>query len=182
MEGVLLASLGGLPKPSGVICALFQNVPLMKAPRFFWRLIHIGPRIAYALGLGPLIGRFVLLLTTYGRKSGRPRVTPLVYEQRGDTIIVASARGRSADWLRNIQANPKVRVRVGRRRFDGIAEVTTDPERIADYLQRQMERNPRMFGAILASEGLSSTPSRAELVRFAPRRPMVTIRPIDDAA
>jgi len=128
----------------------------MKAPRFFWRLIHFGPRIAYALGLGPLIGRFVLLLTTSGRKSGRPRVTPLVYEQRGGTIIVASARGHSADWLRNILANPKVRVRVGRRQFDGIAEATTDREKIADYLQRQMERNPAAFGAILRSEGLSS--------------------------
>ena len=61
----------------------------MKAPRFFWRLIHFGPRIAYALGLGPLLGRFVLLLTTYGRKSGRPRVTPLVFEQQGETILVA---------------------------------------------------------------------------------------------
>ena len=154
----------------------------MKAPRFFWRLIHFGPRIAYALGLGPLIGRFVLLLTTTGRKSGRPRVTPLVFEQQGETILVASARGASADWIRNIQANPRVRVRVGRRQFDGLAEATTDGEKIADYLQRQMERNPRMFGAILRSEGLSSRPSRAELVRFAPGRPMVTIRPINDAA
>lgn len=154
----------------------------MKAPRFFWRLIHIGPRIAYALGLGPLIGRFVLLLTTFGRKSGRPRVTPLAYEERNNTFIVASARGPSADWIRNIQANPKVQVRVGRRQFDALAEATTDGEKIADYLQRQMERNPRMFGAILRSEGLSSTPSRAELVRFAPGRPMVTIRPINDAA
>lgn len=154
----------------------------MKAPRFFWRLTQFGPRIAYALGLGPLIGRFVLQLTTYGRKSGRPRVTPLVYEQRGETIIVSSARGPSADWLRNILANPKVRVRVGRRQFDGLAEATTDPEKIADYLQRQMERNPAAFGAILRSEGLSSRPSRADLIQFAPRRPMVTIRPIGDAA
>ena len=35
----------------------------------------------------PLIGRFLLLLTTVGRKSGLPRVTPLVYEQQADTII-----------------------------------------------------------------------------------------------
>jgi deazaflavin-dependent oxidoreductase (nitroreductase family) len=154
----------------------------MKAPRFFWRFIHIGPRIAYALGLGPLFGRFVLLLTTYGRRSGRPRVTPLVYEQRGNAVIVASARGRSADWLRNIDANPEVRVHLGRRQFDGKAEVSTDPEQIADYLQRQIARNPRAFGAILRSEGLSSPPTRAELVRFAPNRPMVTIRLSDDAA
>jgi deazaflavin-dependent oxidoreductase (nitroreductase family) len=154
----------------------------MKASRFFWRLIHIGPQVAYAIGLGPIISRFVLLLTTVGRKSGRPRVTPLVYQERGDTILVASARGRSADWLRNIQANPRVRVRVGRRHFEAIAEATTDGEKIADYLESLMARNPRMFGAILRMEGLSSRPSRAELVRFGPRRPMVTIRPIADSA
>ena len=154
----------------------------MKAPRFFWRLIHFGPRLAYSLGLGPLVGRFVLLLTTYGRKSGRARVTPLVFEARGDTILVASARGPSADWLRNIRANPKVQVRVGRRHFQGLAEVTTDPEEVADYLQRQFGRSPRAFGAILRAEGLSSPPSRADLIRFAPSRPMVVIRPIRDAA
>jgi len=154
----------------------------MKAPRFFWRLIHFGPRIAYALGLGPLIGKFVLLLTTYGRKSGRPRVTPLVFEQQGETILVASARGASADWIRNIQANPSVQVRIGRREFHGLAEVTTDAEKIADYIERQIKRNPKAFGAILRSEGLPFTPSRADLIRFAPKRPMVTIRPTHDPA
>jgi deazaflavin-dependent oxidoreductase (nitroreductase family) len=154
----------------------------MKVPRWFWRLIQFGPRITYALGLGPLIGRSLLLLTTFGRKSGRMRVTPLVYEELGEMIIVASARGPSADWLQNILADPRVRVRVGRRQFDAIAEITSDPEKIADYLQRQIERNPNMFGAILRSEGLSSRPSRGDLVQFAPRRPMVTIRPIKGAA
>jgi deazaflavin-dependent oxidoreductase (nitroreductase family) len=154
----------------------------MKAPRWFWHLIQFGPRIAYALGLGSLVGRSILLLTTFGRKSGRPRVTPLVYEEQGNTIIVASARGQSADWLHNIQVNPKVSVRVGRRQFDAIAEATTNPEEIADYLQRQIERNPTLFGAILHFEGLSSRPSRTDLVTFAPRRPMVTILPLKDAA
>lgn len=154
----------------------------MKAPRFFWRLITLGPRVAYALGLGQLIGGSILLLTTHGRRTGRQRVTPLVYEQRGGTYSVASARGSSADWLRNIMANPKVAVRVGRRQFDGIAEVTTDPAKIADYLERQLGQNPAAFGAILRSEGLPSRPSHDDLVRFAPRRPMVTIRPSNDAA
>jgi deazaflavin-dependent oxidoreductase (nitroreductase family) len=152
----------------------------MKASRFLWRLIQIGPRVAYAIGLGPLVGRFVLLLSTVGRRSGRHRVTPLVYVERGDTILVASARGPSADWLRNIRANPNVRVQVGRRQFDALAEPTTDGEKIADYLQSLMDRNPRMFGVILRMEGLSSRPSRAELVRFGPRRPMVTLRPLND--
>ena len=154
----------------------------MKLPCLFWRLFHFGPRIAYAVGLGSLIGKSILLLTTRGRKSGLPRITPLVYEELDNVIVVASARGHAADWLRNVMANPKVSVRVGRRQFNAVAEVTCDSERIADYLQRQIERNPAMFGAILRAEGLSSEPGRADLVRFAPKRPMVTIRATKDAA
>jgi deazaflavin-dependent oxidoreductase (nitroreductase family) len=169
-------------KPLGGIYDDFCETYQVKASRLFWRLIQIGPRVFYALGLGPLIGRHVLLLNTIGRKTGRPRVTPLVYQQRSDVFIVASARGPSADWLRNVLANSKVRVRVGRHQFKAFAEVTIDPERIADYLQHQIERNPTMFGAILRSEGFSSTPSREELVRFAPKRPMVIIYPEKDAA
>ncbi len=149
---------------------------------FFWRLIHLGPRIAYAVGLGPVLGRFVLLLTTIGRKSGQPRVTPLAYDRLGGTIFVASARGEHADWLRNVKANPNVRVRVGREKFDGLATVISDPEQIADYLERQLRRNPRAFGAILQTEGLPSRPTRADLLGLAPKRPMVAIRALNDAA
>jgi deazaflavin-dependent oxidoreductase (nitroreductase family) len=152
----------------------------MKLPHFFWHLVQIGPLIAYAVGLGPLIGRSILLLTTQGRKSGLPRVTPLVYEELDGSLVVASARGNSADWLRNIMVNPRVSVRAGRRHFGAVADVTRDPERIADYLQRQLMRNPAMFGAILRSEGLPSNPGRADLVRLTPRRPMVTIRAATD--
>jgi len=151
----------------------------MRLPRIFWRLFNFGPRTAYAVGLGPLIGNSVLLLTTLGRKSGLPKITPLVYEELDNKIVVASARGTAADWLRNIMVNPKVSVRVGRRQFDAVAEMTCDPERIADYLQQQLERKPAMFGAILRAQGLSSEPSRADLISFAPKRPMVTIRSTD---
>ena len=149
----------------------------MNLPRFFWRIIQIGPRCAYTFGLGPVIGRIVLLLTTVGRKSGRNRVTPLVYDQRGGVILVASARGDRADWLRNLQANPKVQVRIGRREFAALAAVVSDHDQIADYLERQFIRNPRMFGAILRSEGLPSQPSRDDLLDLAARRPMVALTP-----
>ena len=148
----------------------------MEAPRAFWRLIRIGPRLAYALGLGPLIGRFVLLLTTTGRKSGKSRITPLVYEEHDGGFYVASARGASADWLHNIRADPNVAVRVGGRRLAGRAEIVTDLRLIAGYLQHLKDRNPRLFGAILRLEGLPPSATLEELEQLARRRPMVTIR------
>lgn len=46
----------------------------------FYRRSKIGPQTAYKLGLGRLIGKVVLLLTTTGRKTGLARVTPVQYE------------------------------------------------------------------------------------------------------
>jgi deazaflavin-dependent oxidoreductase (nitroreductase family) len=152
----------------------------VKAPRLFWRLIRIGPRLAYALGLGPLIGRVILLLTTTGRRTGKPHVTALVYEEAEGAYLVASARGQSADWIRNIAANAYVQVRVGSRRFKGQAEIIQDVGVRTAYLERQLARRPQMFGAIFRLEGLPGNPSRAELASLSRTRTMVAISPRQD--
>jgi deazaflavin-dependent oxidoreductase (nitroreductase family) len=132
----------------------------------------------YGLGLGHVIGAVILLLTTTGRKSGLPRVTPLQYEEVDGLVYVASALGTRADWYRNILADPCVQMQIGlRRRFQGMAETVTDPGRIADFLELRLKRHPRMVGAILKSEGLPEAPSRAELEEYAQRLAMVIIRP-----
>jgi deazaflavin-dependent oxidoreductase (nitroreductase family) len=134
--------------------------------------------MAYALGLAPVIGRFVLLLTTTGRKTGKRRVTPLAYEEVDGTYLVASARGYAADWIRNIAADGGVEVRAGKARFHGRAEIIRDVEEIAAYLERQLAQRPRVFGAILRLEGLAPTPAHEDLVALARARPMVAIRPL----
>lgn len=134
-------------------------------------------RTLYRLGLGRVIGRMILLLTTTGRKTGLSRVTPLQYEEIDGAVYVASALGTKADWYRNILVNPCVQVRIGLRQFQGLAETVTDPARIADFLELRLERRPKMVGAILKSEGLSEKPSRAELEEYAQRLALVIIHP-----
>ena len=131
----------------------------------------------YNLGLGPVVGRLILLLTTTGRKSGLPRTTPLQYEEVDGAIYVASARGVKADWFKNLLANPRVSVRLKSRRFTALAEPVTDPQRIADFLELRLARHPRMVGAILKSEGLPARPARAELEAYARHLAMAILRP-----
>jgi deazaflavin-dependent oxidoreductase (nitroreductase family) len=72
-----------------------------------------------------------LLLTTTGRKSGQPRTNGLTYcRDRGDYIVVASNGGsdRPPAWLLNLQADPDVRLRVGRQVMDATARVATPEE------------------------------------------------------
>ena len=141
------------------------------------RWIKWPPRILYALGLGHVYGRLVLLLTTTGRKSARPRVTPLQYEEIDGAVYVASALGDRADWFRNLEADPRVEVRIRGRRFPGIAEPIVDRIRVADFLEYRLNRHPRMVGAIMRREGLPPDPTRADLERYAANRALVIIRP-----
>jgi deazaflavin-dependent oxidoreductase (nitroreductase family) len=66
-------------------------------------------RLAWNLGI-PIPGD--ALLETTGRHTGRPRRTPVCDGQDGETFWLVAQRGRAADWVRNIEANPRVRVKV----------------------------------------------------------------------
>jgi deazaflavin-dependent oxidoreductase (nitroreductase family) len=135
-------------------------------------------RILYAIGLGPVIGGFIALLTTMGRKSGLKRVTPLQYEKIGKDYYLGAARGVKADWVRNIQLNPKVELRVGAKQIHGTAEVVTDPSRFADFIEVRLERHPRVIGLIMEkAHGLPRRPSRAQLEEMAKTEVFVIVHP-----
>ena len=66
-------------------------------------------RVLYAIGLGPLIGRIILLLTTTGRRSGMKRVTPLQYEMIGSDYYLGAARGVKADFMEvRLERHPRM--------------------------------------------------------------------------
>jgi deazaflavin-dependent oxidoreductase (nitroreductase family) len=65
-----------------------------------------APQLAWHLGLGRLVGRFFIVITTTGRKSGRPRHTMTFYARSSDRIYVACLYGPSSDWFRNLLVNP----------------------------------------------------------------------------
>jgi deazaflavin-dependent oxidoreductase (nitroreductase family) len=136
-------------------------------------------RVLYALGLGPIVGRLILLLTTTGRRTGRKRVTALQYEEVAGAYWLGSSRGTQADWFRNLVADPIVEVQVRTRRFRGRAEAIIDVRRVADFLELRLARHPRMIGRILKMEGLPPRPSRQQLVDYAGRLAMVIVRPLE---
>ena len=73
------------------------------------RVVNPVVRLAWDLGL-PIPGD--ALLETTGRRSGLPRRTPVCDGLDGETFWLVAQRGRGADWVRNIEANPRVRVKV----------------------------------------------------------------------
>jgi deazaflavin-dependent oxidoreductase (nitroreductase family) len=71
------------------------------------------------------------LLETTGRRSGLPRQTPVGNGLDGDTFWVVAVHGRQADYVRNIIADPRVRVRVNGRWRGGTAILLPGDDPIA---------------------------------------------------
>jgi deazaflavin-dependent oxidoreductase (nitroreductase family) len=138
-------------------------------------------RLLYSIGLGPIVGKIILLLTTTGRRSGQKRVTPLQYEEINGKYYLGSARGTLSDWFRNIEADGRVEVRVKNKQFRGLAEAVTDPVQIADFLEIRLQRHPLMIGLLMQkAHGLPKKPNREQLLELAGSEAMVIIQPVED--
>ena len=86
----------------------------------------------------------VALLTTTGRKSGKPRISPLYFHRDGETVVVAASKGGSdkhPQWYLNLKANPKVRVQIKKAVLNLTARDATEDER-AKYWPRLVEMDP----------------------------------------
>jgi len=104
------------------------------------RLFNPLVKAATDAGL-PLPG--VVIQETTGRKSGQPRRTPVGKALVGDTLWIVAEHGRRAGYVRNISANPRVRVKLGRRWRTGTARVLPDD----DPVERQRRLPNRLNSA-----------------------------------
>lgn len=87
-----------------------------RAIRVFWRIVN--PLVMLAAGHAP----WWLVLETTGRRSGLPRRIPIARGPVDDrTHTILAAHGRRALWVRNIEANPNVRIRHRGRWREGTA-------------------------------------------------------------
>ncbi|AMO60585.1 deazaflavin-dependent nitroreductase family protein [Mycolicibacterium phlei] len=71
---------------------------------------------------------FQTLLETTGRKSGRPRRTPLGGRRIGNEFWFVSEFGEKSDYIKNIKADPRVRVRLNGRWHNGVAHLLPDDD------------------------------------------------------
>jgi deazaflavin-dependent oxidoreductase (nitroreductase family) len=96
-------------------------------------------RTLFRLGIRP---PGTLILETTGRRSGEPRRIPVTDGRQGDVVWLVAEHGRRAGYVRNLEANPRVRVRTGRRWRTGTAHVVPDDDPRA-RLAAIARHNPR---------------------------------------
>ena len=93
-----------------------------------WIGLHlVNPVVRWMLERG-IAPRSHALLETIGRKSGQPRRTPVGNGLRGDKFWIVTEHGHSTAYVKNIKVNPRVRVKVGRRWYEGTAHLMPDDD------------------------------------------------------
>jgi deazaflavin-dependent oxidoreductase (nitroreductase family) len=92
-----------------------------------------------------LAGRSVALLETTGRKSGEKRVTPVGNGLRGDAFWIVTEHGWGSSYVKNLQADPRVRVKVGRRWRSGTAHILPDDD---PYERMRLLKRPANDAAV----------------------------------
>jgi deazaflavin-dependent oxidoreductase (nitroreductase family) len=120
------------------------------------KLVNPLVRAAARLGL-PL--PMVVILETRGRRSGEPRRIPVGKTIEGDTLWIVAEHGRRASYVRNIEADPRVRVRVGRHWRTGAAEVLAGD----DWRERQRRMPNKINSASVRLMGTEHVTVRVDL-------------------
>jgi len=148
-------------------------------PRRIPRLLARAPIGVFRLGLGGVFGGRLVMVDHRGRRSGLVRHVVLETVARdGDACVVVSGYGWSAQWLRNIHADPRVRLWSGWGTGRNARAEVLPPEESVAVLERYRREHPvaaRSLGRALGLEPLfTQGPLSAEQVE---RLPVVRIAP-----
>ncbi|GHA85211.1 nitroreductase [Streptomyces tendae] len=91
------------------------------------------------------------LLETTGRVSGLPRRTPVGGRREGDSFWLVSEFGERSQYIRNIRADPRVRVRLRGRWYAGTAHLLPDDDPLA-----RLRRLPRFNSMAVRAMGVGT--------------------------
>jgi deazaflavin-dependent oxidoreductase (nitroreductase family) len=98
-----------------------------------------GGEVSSPFGKAPM-----LLLHTTGVRTGLTRVTPMMYQQVGNTFAVFASNGGAPThpgWYHNLQGNPAAEIEVGSETIDVRARVAVGEER-SKIWETQKQRYP----------------------------------------
>lgn len=112
----------------------------------------LNPPVKAAAFVGLLPGYAVI--ETRGRRTGRRRRTVVGVSRTGDNLWIVAEQGRHAGYVRNLEADPCVRVRLRGRWHSGTARVVADDDaaaRLRQFGRAGHERAVRRFGTELVS-------------------------------
>ncbi len=81
---------------------------------------------------GSMNGNPVLMLTTTGRLTGKPRTTPVMYVHKDNEYLIAATAGganQNPTWLSNLNSQPEAIIEINDTKINVKAVITSGEER-----------------------------------------------------
>lgn len=100
----------------------------------------------------------VTMLETTGRKSGQPRLTAVGGRVVDNQFWLVSEHGEHSDYVRNLKANPAVRVRIDGEWRTGTAHLMPEDDPL-----RRLGNLPRLNSAVVRLMGTDLLTIRVDL-------------------
>ena len=146
----------------------------------FSRMLYRLPVLAWRLGLGPLTGRIILIVTAEGRKSGQPRSVPVEYVRYNGRKYAPVAFSEQAQWYRNVLANPLVTIQTSDGTETARASRVSADEELVAVMEAFMRSDPPLTRWYLKSLGI--LPTRAEILANKERVHILAFIPTEERA
>jgi len=133
-----------------------------------------------------LAGKQTVVLTHYGRKSGKPYEVKIWLVVDGDKVFIGTANVQR-QWVQNVQKNPRIRLSFGGEKFEAEARFLVDPAE-RDRALAAMGRKYWMYspvfalGKMLTAIGLTRNTTRTLLSKRRAYRTPTKFISCDDAA
>lgn len=105
------------------------------------------------------------VLTTTGRRTGRRRRRCLRVIRRGDAAYIVSIGGERAAWVRNLRADPHVRLRIEGGTFSGVARDPRDAQE-AQSAAATFRETVHPFDYVACSLHRRGRPTHAKIVEL----------------
>ncbi len=132
----------------------------------------LNPAIKAMVRVGLTQGVYSLI-ETQGRVSGRRRTTPVGRGRDGDTVWIVAEHGEASAYVRNLIADPRVRIRFAFRWHRGIATVVPGDDGLTRRaaIDRSNGLMGRLDGRAFRAKATDPTTIRVDLSPRGGRRP-----------
>jgi methyltransferase (TIGR00027 family)/deazaflavin-dependent oxidoreductase (nitroreductase family) len=150
-------ALGALAAPAGDAATVRRERVIQRVQKY---VFNPPAKLLVSAGLLPTTA----VLETRGRRTGKARRTPVGngLEPNGERFWIVAEHGHGSNWVRNIEADPQVRVKIGRRWRTGTAELLPDD----DPRERQRDLSSLGLGKRITAASVRAWGTRLMTVRI----------------
>ncbi len=127
-------------------------------------LYSLAPLYAWRLGLGPVMGRYIMLITQINHKTGNPCKNSLEYFEINGIKYIANVFGVQSQWYRNILANPRVTIQSSDGTEQMVAVPISQDDEFINCVEWLRNRNPKYANHFVSK--IKPQSNRKDLLKY----------------